>query len=190
MHQSASYLLSPVSCSHSDRSAGGPAAVTNAVRETIRRLDPDLPVDSIRPLNDIVQRSLFNQKLELGLLGTFALLAVALAAAGIYGVMTYAIAQRVQEFGIRLALGATGADIVRLVAGYGARLTAIGLAFGLAGAWVGSSVLADLLYGVRPTDPIVFGSTAAVLALVALAACLVPTLRALRVDPITALRSE
>jgi putative ABC transport system permease protein len=172
------------------RSAGGPAAVTNAVRETIRRLDPDLPVDSIRPLNDIVQTSLFNQKLELGLLGTFALLAVALAAAGIYGVMTYAIAQRVQEFGIRIALGATGSDIVRLVAGYGARLTAIGLAFGVAGAWVGSSVLADLLYGVRPTDPIVFGSTAAVLALVALAACLVPTLRALRVDPITALRSE
>jgi putative ABC transport system permease protein len=172
------------------RSAGGPAAVTNAVRETIRRLDPDLPVDSIRPLSDIVRTSLFNQELELGLLGTFALLAVALAAAGIYGVMTYAIAQRVQEFGIRLALGATGTDIIRLVAGYGARLTAIGLAVGLAGAWAGSSVLADLLYGVRPTDPIVFGSTAALLALIALAACVVPALRALRVDPITALRSE
>ena len=172
------------------RSAGGPAAVTNAVREAIRRLDPDLPVDSIRPLSDIVRTSLFNQELELGLLGTFALLAVALAAAGIYGVMTYAIAQRVQEFGIRLALGATGTDIIRLVAGYGARLTAIGLAVGLAGAWAGSSVLADLLYGVRPTDPIVFGSTAALLALIALAACVVPALRALRVDPITALRSE
>jgi putative ABC transport system permease protein len=172
------------------RSAGGPAAVTNAVRETIRRLDPDLPVDSIRPLSDIVQTSLFNQKLELGLLGTFALLAVGLAAAGIYGVMTYAISQRVPEFGIRLALGATGTDIIRLVAGYGARLTAIGLVLGLAGAWAGSSVLADLLYGVRPTDPIIFGSTAVLLALIALAACVMPARRALRVDPITALRAE
>ena len=172
------------------RSAGGPAAVAHAVREAIRRLDPDLPVDSIRPLSELVRTSLFNQELEFGLLGTFALLAVVLAAAGIYGVMTYAIAQRVQEFGIRLALGATSMDIVRLVAGYGAWLTAIGLVLGLAGAWAGSSVLADLLYGVRPTDPIVFASTAGLLALIALAACVVPARRALRVDPITALRSE
>jgi putative ABC transport system permease protein len=171
------------------RSAGGPA-VTNAVRETIHRLDPDLPVDSIRPLSDIVRASLFNQELEFGLLSMFALLAVALAAAGIYGVMTYAIAQRVQEFGIRVALGATGTDILRLVAGYGARLTAMGLGLGLAGAWVGSSVLADLLYGVHPTDPIIFGSTAILLALIALAACVMPARRALRVDPITALRAE
>jgi putative ABC transport system permease protein len=172
------------------RSAGGPAAVTNAVREAIRRLDPDLPVDSIRPLSDIVRTSLFNQELELTLLGTFALLAVALAAAGIYGVMTYAIGQRVQEFGIRLALGATGTDIIRLVAGYGLRLTGVGIALGMAGAWLGSSVLSDLLYGIKPTDPVVFASTAALLAAIALSACVIPARRALRVDPITALRSE
>jgi putative ABC transport system permease protein len=172
------------------RSAGGPAAITNAVRETMRRLDPDLPVDSIRSLDDIVQTSLFNQKLELGLLGTFALLAVALAAAGIYGVMSYAIAQRVQEFGIRLALGATGADIVRLVAGYALRLTGAGIGLGMAGAWLGSSVLSGLLYGIRPTDPIVFASTTGLLAAIALSACAIPARRALRVDPITALRVE
>jgi putative ABC transport system permease protein len=172
------------------RSAGGPAAVTNAVREAIRRLDPDLPVDSIRPLSDIVRTSLFNQELELTLLGTFALLAVVLAAAGIYGVMTYAIAQRVQEFGIRLALGATGTDIIRLVAGYGLRLTGVGITVGMAGAWLGSSVLSDLLYGIKPTDPVVFASTAALLAAIALSACVIPARRALRVDPITALRSE
>ncbi len=172
------------------RSAGGPAAITNAVRETIRRLDPDLPVDSMRPLDDIVQTSLFNQKLELGLLGTFALLAVALAAGGIYGVMSYAVAQRVQEFGIRLALGATGADIVRLVAGYALRLTGTGIGLGMAGAWLGSSVLSDLLYGITPTDPIVFASTTALLAAIALSACVIPARRALGVDPITALRSK
>ena len=172
------------------RSAGGTVAVTNAMRETIRRLDPDLPVDSIRPLSDLVRASLFNQEMELGLLGAFALLAVALAAAGIYGVMTYAIAQRVQEFGIRLALGATGMDIVRLVAGYGLRLTGAGIALGIAGAWLGSSVLTDLLYGVTPTDPAVLASTSALLAVIALAACVVPARRALRVDPSTALRSE
>ena len=172
------------------RSAGGPAAVTSGIREAIRRLDPDLPVDSIRPLSELVRTSLFNQELEFGLLGTFALLAVALAAAGIYGVMTYAISQRVQEFGIRLALGATSMDIVRLVAGHGAWLTAIGLGVGLAGAWAGSSVLADLLYGVKPTDPLVFASTAGLLAIIALAACVVPARRALRVNPMTALRAE
>jgi putative ABC transport system permease protein len=172
------------------RSAGGTVAVTNAVREAIRRLDPELPVDSIRPLGELVRTSLFNQELELGRLGTFALLAVALAAAGIYGVMAYAIAQRIQEFGIRLALGATGMDIVRLVAGYGLRLTGAGIALGIAGAWLASSVLSDLLYGISPTDPGVFAATTALLAAIALSACVVPARRALRVDPITALRSE
>lgn len=172
------------------RSAGGTVAVTNAMRETIRRLDPDLPANSIRPLSDLVRASLFNQEMELGLLGAFALVAVALAAAGIYGVMAYAIAQRVQEFGIRLALGATDMDIVRLVAGYGLRLTGAGIALGIAGAWLGSSVLSDLLYDVTPTDPVVFAATTALLAAIALSACVVPARRALRVNPITALRSE
>jgi ABC-type antimicrobial peptide transport system permease subunit len=141
-------------------------------------------------MSELVRTSLFNQELELGLLGTFALLAVALAAAGIYGVMTYAIEQRVQEFGIRLALGATGMDIARLVAGYGLRLTGAGIAVGVGGAWLGSSVLSDLLYGIEPTDPGVFAATTALLAAIALAACVAPARRALRVDPITALRAE
>ena len=170
------------------RAAGAPGTIATAVRETIRRLDADLPVDSLRPMTEIVQASLGDEQLEFGLLGAFAILAVALAAAGIYGVMAYAIAQRIQEFGIRMALGATGVDIVRLVAGYGARLTTAGLALGLAGAWLVSSVLSKLLYDVRPTDAVVFGAATSLLAVIALAACVVPARRALRVDPVLALR--
>jgi putative ABC transport system permease protein len=172
------------------RSAGAPAEVARAVRDAIRRLDPDLPLDAIRPMNDIVRTSLFRQQMEFGLLSAFALLAVLLAAAGIYGVMTYAIVQRIHEFGIRLALGASGTDIIRLVAGYGLRLTGAGIAIGALGAWGGASTLAGLLYGVQPTDPLVFASTAALLAAIAMGACVVPVLRALRVSPLTALRAE
>lgn len=172
------------------RSAGPPGSIAAGIRDVLRRLDPDLPADSLRPMTEIVRTSLFDEELEFSLLAAFAALAVALAAAGIYGVMAYAIAQRIHEFGIRLALGATGADIVRLVAGYGVRLAVAGIALGVAGAWLASSLLADLLYGVRPTDPLVFATTAALLFGIALAACVVPARRALHVSPITALRGE
>jgi putative ABC transport system permease protein len=172
------------------RSAGPVGTVIPGMRDVIRRLDPDLPVDSLRPMTELVRTSLLDRELEFSLLGTFALFALALAAAGIYGVMSYAIAQRIQEFGIRLALGATGFDIMRLVAGYGARLATAGLGAGLAGAYLASSVLTDLLYGVAPTDPLVFGSTMALLGAVAMAACIVPAHRALTVNPLTALRAE
>jgi putative ABC transport system permease protein len=172
------------------RSTGTPAEITRAVREAIHRLDADLPLDSILPMNDIVRTSLFREQVEFGLLSAFALLAVLLAAAGIYGVMSYAIVQRIHEFGIRLALGASGADIIRLVAGYGLRLTGAGIAIGTLGAWAGASTLTGLLYGVQPADPLVFGGTAALLAAIAMGACAVPVLRALRVSPLAALRAE
>ncbi|MEP6914439.1 MAG: ABC transporter permease [Acidobacteriota bacterium] len=172
------------------RSAGAPGLVTAGIRGVLSRLEPDLPLDGLEPMTEVVRSSLLDEELESGLLGAFALCAVALAAAGIYGVMAYAISQRLQEFGIRLALGATGRDIVRLVAGYGLRLAAAGITIGLAGAWLASSALAGLLYGVRATDPLVFSGTAALLAAIALIACLVPTRRALRVSPIAALRGD
>ena len=126
----------------------------------------------------------------MSLLGTFALMAIALACAGIYGVMAYAVAQRRMEFGIRLALGATRRDLLTLVGRQGLRLTGAGVAIGLAGARLTSSVLRDMIYGVRPTDPIVYVTTAIVLAAIGLAACVVPAFRAMRVDPIVALRYE
>ena len=172
------------------RSAGTPASVNPSIRDAIRRLDPDLPVDSIRPMTEIVRTSLLDREVEFALLGTFAVFALALAAAGIYGVMAYAIAQRIQEFGIRLALGATSYDIIRLVGGYAARLAGAGLAIGIAGAYVAGRVLRDLLFGVEPADPRILAAAVALLGGIALAACTLPARRALMVDPITALRAE
>jgi ABC-type antimicrobial peptide transport system permease subunit len=141
-------------------------------------------------MSEIVVSSLFDEQLELGLLAIFAAMAVGLAAAGIYGVMAYGIAQRTHEFGIRLALGATAADIVRLVAGHGLRLTAAGIGIGLVGAWLLSSALSTEVYGLGARDPIVYGATALLLSIIALAACIVPARRALRISPLTALRGE
>jgi ABC-type antimicrobial peptide transport system permease subunit len=172
------------------RSNAPTAAITKAVREVLQRIDPDLPVDGIGPLSRVVQASLANQQLELGLLGAFALLAVTLAAAGVYGVMRYAVAQRMQEFSVRLAPGATAQDIIRLVAGYGFRLTAAGVALGAVCAWAWSVVLSGVLYGVRATDPVVFGSTALLLASIAMAACILPVRRVLRASPVAALRAQ
>jgi putative ABC transport system permease protein len=156
----------------------------------IRGLDPDLPVDSIEPLTELVRTSLRDPQIEFGLIAAFALFALGLAAAGIYAVMGYATTQRLQEFGIRIALGATAIDIMRLVAGYGARLAAIGLAIGLTGAYLTGSLLTELLFGVRPADPAILAATVAVLGSVAMAACVAPARRALRADPMTALRAE
>jgi putative ABC transport system permease protein len=164
--------------------------VIPGIRDALRRLDPDLPVDSVRPMSDIVRMSLLDREIQFVLLGTFALFALALAAAGIYGVMAYAIGQRIQEFGIRLALGATSYDIIRLVGGYAARLTIAGFAVGLCVAVVTGRVLRDLLFGIEPADPRILGAAVTVLGTVAIAACVVPARRALRVDPIVALRAE
>jgi putative ABC transport system permease protein len=104
--------------------------------------------------------------------------------------MAYAMTQRLQEFGVRIALGATPGDILRLVGWYGARLTGAGLAAGLGGAYLAGAVLRDLLFGIAPRDPFVFGAAAAVLGAVAIAACVLPARRALRADPVVALRAE
>jgi putative ABC transport system permease protein len=172
------------------RSSGSPASIAGSVREAMKRLDPDLPVTELRPLTELVAGSLADAEIALSLLGTFALMAIALASAGIYGVMAYTVAQRRMEFGIRLALGASRRDLLTLVGRQGIRLTAIGVASGLAGAWLTSSVLRDMIYGVRPTDPAIYVGAACVLSCIALAACVVPALRAMRVDPIVALRAE
>jgi putative ABC transport system permease protein len=172
------------------RSASNPAAIAGGVREAIKRLDPDLPTTELKPLTDFVQGSLMDTEIAMSLLGSFALLAILLAAAGVYGVMAYAVAQRTTEFGIRVALGAAPRDLVRLVGRQAMTLTAAGVVIGLVGARIASAALTDMVYGVRPSDPMVYLSTAGVLAAVALSACVVPALRALRVDPIVALKVQ
>jgi putative ABC transport system permease protein len=170
------------------RSEGAPASIADAVRRALRHLDPDLPADQLRPLDEIVRASTFDEQLEFSLLAAFAALALLLAAAGVYGVMSYAVSQRFQEFGIRLALGASRADILRLVARQGVTLTLMGLVLGLLGARVAASALTSLLVGVGAGDPVVFAGTTALLAAIALAACVIPARRALHVSAVTALR--
>jgi putative ABC transport system permease protein len=172
------------------RSTGAPSSVAGSVRDAMKRLDPDLPAAELRPLSALVAGSLADAELGMSLLGTFALLAIALASAGIYGVMAYAVAQRRMEFGIRLALGASRRDLLTLVGRQGVRLTGAGVAIGLIGAWLTSSVLRDMIFGVRPTDPLIYLTTAALLSSIGLAACAIPALRAMRVDPIVALRCD
>jgi putative ABC transport system permease protein len=129
-------------------------------------------------------------RLNLLLLVTFAALALILAAVGVYGVMAYAVTQRRQEFGIRMALGASPGDILKQVILEGSRLAALGLALGLIGALIFSRVMASLLYGIKPSDPVAMGVSAAVLVCVALMACYIPARRATKVDPLVALRYE
>jgi putative ABC transport system permease protein len=172
------------------RASSSPSAITSGVREAMQRIDADLPVTELKPMTAYLSGALGDTEVALSLLGSFALMAIGLAAAGIYGVMAYAVAQRRLEFGIRVALGAGPRDLLRLVGMHTLRLTAVGIALGLIGAWLTSSLLGDLVVGVGATDPRVFALTALFLALIALAACVVPALRATKVDPNEALRAQ
>jgi putative ABC transport system permease protein len=172
------------------RSQLPPDAITGAVREAIRRVDPLQPVFDVKSMNRVIADSLQQWSLYSWLLGLFAALALVLSMAGIYGVISYAVTARTQEFGIRLALGADGSRLLRLVLGHGSILIAIGLIAGAGGAIALTRLLKSLLAGVSPFDPATFAAAALLLALVALAGCLVPARRAMRVDPMIALRAE
>src|SRR2546423_2318093 len=167
-----------------------PNGLAPAVRGEVRALDKDLPVYDVRPLGDIVEEAISAKRLAMSLMAFFALGALALAAVGLYAVMSYVVAQRTHEIGIRLALGAQGRDILRLVVGQGLLLVTVGLGLGLAGAPPLTPGMSGSLYGVSATDPLVFGVVAAVLAVAATLACYVPARRATKVDPMVALRYE
>ena len=137
-----------------------------------------------------MSRSLWRQRLQGQVLGVFAVLALLLASVGIYGVISYAVAQRTRELGVRVALGATRHDVLALVLGQGLRLTLVGVVIGAVGAVVVARVVASLLYGVRPIDPVTFMGTTAVFLAICLAACYVPVRRATRIEPTQALRYE
>jgi putative ABC transport system permease protein len=141
-------------------------------------------------MEGIVADSVARQRFSMLLLGIFAGLALVLAAVGIYGVMSYSVAQRTREIGIRMALGAQRSDVMRMTIGHGLRLVLTGVAIGLAGAFVLTRVMSTLLFGVSPTDPLTFISISTVLVSVALLASYVPALRATRVDPMFALRYQ
>jgi predicted permease len=172
------------------KTAAADTQAVAAVRAALRMADPELPLFDVKTMPERVTQSVRDRKAAMVICLVFALLALTLSAIGIYGVLAYTVTQRTREFGIRMALGASAADVVGMVIRHGVRLAAIGLAFGVAGAFAVTRLMTALLYGVRPTDPLVFGGVAVALMAVALAASVVPSLRIARIRPANALRYE
>jgi putative ABC transport system permease protein len=172
------------------RSRGDQTALFSAVRSIVAELDSELPVHDMRPMEQVVAETLATRRLTLWLVGAFAALALILSFVGIYGVMSYAVTERVHEIGVRTALGAQRQEIFLLFIGSGMRLAGIGLTLGAAVAFLATRAMTSLLFGVSASDPVTYLGIAAVLALAAFAACYVPARRALAVDPMVALRYE
>ena len=166
------------------------AALVSQLKKMVWQVDPTIPVTQVRPMSEVLSVSLAAQRFNMLLLAIFAGVALLLASVGLYGVLAFSVAQRTREIGIRMALGAQGRDVLRLVLRQGLALSVLGVAFGIAASLVGTRVLRGLLYGVTPTDPVTFAAVALLLVTVALVACLIPACRALRVDPVVALRHE
>ncbi|HYV31984.1 MAG TPA: ABC transporter permease [Candidatus Binatia bacterium] len=167
-----------------------PATFTAPIKKALAGVLPDRPVSSVETMEEIVHDSTGSRRFPMLLLATFAALALVLAAVGIIGVVSYSVEQRTHEIGIRVALGARSADVLRLVLGGSMRWVLAGLALGIAGSLGLTQLLRDLLYGVRPTDPLVLGAVSLLLTSVALVACYLPARRATKVDPMVALRYE
>jgi putative ABC transport system permease protein len=172
------------------RTNGPPAGLTAAVRDRLRALDANLPLYNLQTMEQVVARSLFNQRLTTGVMLIFGAVALLLATVGLFGLISYAVSQRTHEFGIRLALGANTRDVLRLVIGQGLKLAGAGLLIGLAGGFALMQVMKTLLFGVSPADPMTFAASALLLLAVSLIACWIPARRAAKVDPLVALRHD
>jgi ABC-type antimicrobial peptide transport system permease subunit len=167
-----------------------PLALVETIRHAIEQMNSEQVMYEVRAYDEIVASSIAAQRFSMVLLGTFASLALLLSSIGIYGVISYLVGQRTREIGIRIALGAQRADILRMVLGRGASMALVGVALGLVGALGLTRLMSGLLFGVSATDPLTFLAVAWLLTFVALTACYIPARRATRVDPIIALRYE
>jgi predicted permease len=185
LYQSASRRLAIFLRGHLDA-----AAIPEQVRDQVQAVDPTLPLSGSQTLGDTVSGSLAERRFSMEMVGLFAVTALLLAGLGIYGVISYMVSERTHEIGIRIALGAESTNILQIVLRQGLGLALAGAAVGLIGALIVSNLMSGLLYGVRPTDPLTFASVALLLIGVALLACYIPARRALRVDPLVALRHE
>jgi len=167
-----------------------PETLGASVRNELQASDPNQVVFYVRALDEFVSDARAQRRFSMSLLAVFALLALVLAALGIYGVMSYAVTRRTRELGVRIALGAQSRDVLKLMVSEGIKMALLGLVFGLAGAVIVARVLAGLLFGVGATDPVTFAIVTLLLLAVALLACWIPARRATKVDPLTALRHE
>jgi putative ABC transport system permease protein len=172
------------------RTTADPRSVIPKMRNCIFALDKDQPLFEVATMEQLLSDSIALRRFSMLLLLVFAGLAMVLSIIGIYGVISYSVTQRTREIGVRLALGARGADILKMVVGHGMVLTATGILIGVIVAFVLTRILSNLLYGISPTDPLVFVFVPLVLAAAALSSCLIPAYRATKVNPIVALRFE
>jgi putative ABC transport system permease protein len=172
------------------RTTRDPESLAMEVRQAVAAVDKDTPVVEIKPMARVISDSIWQRRLWGALFTAFSLLALALAAVGIYGVMSYLVTQRTREIGIRVALGSSHQGVLTLIANEGMRLVSLGVVIGLGGAVLLGRSLESILYGVTSRDPATMVGVAVTLVVVALAACLVPARRAARIDPLVALRQE
>ena len=172
------------------RTAHDPAALAAAVRAEIWKLDPNLPISAMRTMREIVSSAVTQRRFQMLLTSLFAVVALLLGAVGVYGVVSYSVARRTRDIGLRIALGALRTDVMRWVFASGMRPVLIGLGLGLAGAIAVASTLRSLLFEVAPADPLALGTVTLVLLLASGAACYLPARRAAAMDPIIALRHE
>jgi putative ABC transport system permease protein len=170
--------------------SGNPGGLVGAVREQLNELDPALPLADVSLMDDVLERAQSRPRFLTLLLSLFSIAALAIATVGIYGVVSYSVARRTKEFGLRMVLGAQTGDVLGMVMKQGAGMVVIGLVAGLIVAFLLTRLMASLLFGVAPTDALTFASVTVVLALVALAACYIPARRATEVDPMQTLRYE
>jgi putative ABC transport system permease protein len=172
------------------RGAMEPSSLAPALRNAVREIDPALPVYDVMTMDERLSNSVASRRFNLLLLGGFATLALLLAGVGVYGVISYLVTQRTHEIGIRMALGAQSADVLRLFIKRGMAMVTLGVALGMIGAVALTRVMRSLLFDVSASDPLTFACVALLLSLVALAACYLPARRAARIDPLTSLRQE